>query len=315
MIKLFSLNLFLMCITLSAHSIEIIAHRGGSLLVPENSLGGMLHAISNHPFDRIDMDVFMTSDSKIVVVHDHQLSPALHLDEGEFISEESEYFISHMTYDELSKFQVGKINPAHYPHPTHEIAEIELHPIHLLSFIIKEIEEVTNQKMLYQIEMKNTPLHPHLAPNPKIYVHEIATIIKDHGIINRVEVQSFDWKLLLALKKILPDVKISFVTELLEEGTQEFGIYTKEWAGFSAHDFDGDYFDMIDQLGADVWSADIRSLTQDQVNKAHQKGIKVAVWTVNSQNDMEKMIQWKVDAIITDHPIRLAKLLTKKHRQ
>lgn len=45
------------------------------------------------------------------------------------------------------------------------------------------------------------------------------------------------------------------------------------------------------------------------VRVLHEKGIGVAVWTVNEEDDMLRMIGWGVHGIITDFPGRLRGLL------
>jgi len=37
--------------------------------------------------------------------------------------------------------------------------------------------------------------------------------------------------------------------------------------------------------------------------------MKLLTWTVNEPEDMQQMIDWKVDGIISDYPERLMKLL------
>jgi glycerophosphoryl diester phosphodiesterase len=48
------------------------------------------------------------------------------------------------------------------------------------------------------------------------------------------------------------------------------------------------------------------------INKAQQKGYGIFFWTINSENEMELLIEKKVDGIITDRPDLLIKVLQKK---
>ena len=56
----------------SAKSIEIIAHRGASLLAPENTLSAIKLAIQNKA-KIIEIDVQMTKDNQIVAIHDESI--------------------------------------------------------------------------------------------------------------------------------------------------------------------------------------------------------------------------------------------------
>jgi len=55
-------------------------------------------------------------------------------------------------------------------------------------------------------------------------------------------------------------------------------------------------------------------LTKGKIDKIHQQGMKVNVYTVNSEEEMEPFIHWGVDGMITNHPDRLIKILQKKFK-
>jgi len=54
-------------------------------------------------------------------------------------------------------------------------------------------------------------------------------------------------------------------------------------------------------------------LTMENISKAHQEGILVGVYTLDTKEEMEKFIDLKVDAIITNHPDRLINILKKRY--
>ena len=68
---------------------------------------------------------------------------------------------------------------------------------------------------------------------------------------------------------------------------------------------------MVKHAGGDIWSSYYREVTRDSVIQAHELGLRVSVWTVNEQDDMESMIQMGVDSIITDYPDRLLDVMRK----
>ncbi len=49
------------------------------------------------------------------------------------------------------------------------------------------------------------------------------------------------------------------------------------------------------------------------VKESHDLGLKVNVWTVNSPEDIQQMIDLNVDFITTDEPLLVKKLLDKRH--
>lgn len=55
-----------------------------------------------------------------------------------------------------------------------------------------------------------------------------------------------------------------------------------------------------------------RVLTPRLVDDLHGHGIHVHVWTVDAPEDMERLLDWQVDGIMTDRPDRLAEVLHRR---
>ena len=53
-------------------------------------------------------------------------------------------------------------------------------------------------------------------------------------------------------------------------------------------------------------------LSPSLIRALHAKNVQVHVWTVNERADMERLLDWGVDGIITDRPDRLADVLHKR---
>lgn len=62
-------------------------------------------------------------------------------------------------------------------------------------------------------------------------------------------------------------------------------------------------------LGVDALHPEFNSLNEEIVRDAHSNGLKVNAYTVDEKEDLKKMIQLKIDGIITDCPDRLKKLI------
>lgn len=60
---------------------------------------------------------------------------------------------------------------------------------------------------------------------------------------------------------------------------------------------------------ADAINPDYHFATPELVQKAHAAGLKVNVWTVNSETAMQQMLDAGVDSIMTDYPDRLYRLM------
>ena len=53
-------------------------------------------------------------------------------------------------------------------------------------------------------------------------------------------------------------------------------------------------------------------LKREDVKISHDEGLPVNVWTVNEEYDMMRMIDYGVDGIMTDYPLKLKELCRKK---
>lgn len=58
-----------------------------------------------------------------------------------------------------------------------------------------------------------------------------------------------------------------------------------------------------------------RILTPRLIDDLHSHGIHVHVWTVDEVADMERLLDWQVDGIMTDRPDRLAEVLHRRVRR
>jgi glycerophosphoryl diester phosphodiesterase len=66
---------------------------------------------------------------------------------------------------------------------------------------------------------------------------------------------------------------------------------------------------MVKAAGGRVWSPNAGALTQALVREAQGLGLQVIPWTVNESADLERLVGWGVDGLITDYPDRLREVL------
>ena len=66
---------------------------------------------------------------------------------------------------------------------------------------------------------------------------------------------------------------------------------------------------LVKATGAGTWGADFLDLDAQRVEQAHALGLRVVPWTVNEPADMERLLAFNVDGMITDRPDVLRALL------
>jgi glycerophosphoryl diester phosphodiesterase len=63
--------------------------------------------------------------------------------------------------------------------------------------------------------------------------------------------------------------------------------------------------------GADYFAPTAGPVTAAMVNAVHAGGLKFGVWTVDAAQDMQRYAGWGVDAITTNRPDELKRVLGK----
>ncbi len=104
-------------------------------------------------------------------------------------------------------------------------------------------------------------------------------------------VQSFDFRTLLALQRLAPEIRRS----ALYAGVPKDLLQISKEAG-----------------GAPIVSPHYLLTSRESVRRAHQAGLIVVPWTANTTAQWESLVEQGVDAIITDDPGGLIEYLKSK---
>ena len=86
----------------------------------------------------------------------------------------------------------------------------------------------------------------------------------------------------------------------------------KKLPGFTVQYLNGDKNPAkvkADGINGIDYNYSILKLNKKWVSKAHRLGMSTNAWTVNKENDMEAMLQMKVDMLTTDQPLEARKLM------
>ncbi|MCF6808457.1 glycerophosphodiester phosphodiesterase [Thiotrichales bacterium 19S9-12] len=294
--------------------VEIYAHRGGRGLYPENTLQAY-NSVLNVGIDYVDMDVGMTKDGVVVVTHDLGLDPDITKKNGQHIKKAIPIY--ELTYQDLQAYDVGQIKPdseyaTYFPD---QISAVNT-KIPTLKEVITYVKSIAGERVGFQIEIKTDPKKPNETASPQEFVAGVYQVLKETGVINRTEVQAFDFRCLIALQKLDSNIKTAYLTDYDTNPTS--GPNKTLWtAGYDVSDYDGSFPKMIKALGGSIWGPYEMDLTKEQLDQAHKLGVKVVVWgwpedegTEFNLKKIKEIINWGVDGIITDRPDRLRALLS-----
>ena len=267
-------------------SFSIEAHRGGRGLMPENTIPAMIHAI-DLGVTTLEMDTHVSSDGKVLLSHDHYINPQFILDQnGDEIPEKDnkKYILYQMRYDEIRKYDAGsRINPK-FPKQKPVKTYIPL-LAELIDSVQSHLKQGGKKQVFYNIETKSDPSGDNsLHPDPEKFIDLLVDVLKKKNIIQWTVIQSFDVRTLQVLNRKYPHIKTSFLIENANSFEENMKIL-----GFIPF----------------IISPNFKLVTAEYVNKCHQQGLKVIPWTVNTKEDIAKLMALGVDGIISDYPTLL----------
>lgn len=115
---------------------------------------------------------------------------------------------------------------------------------------------------------------------------KIVKALKKYKVLDRTDIIAFSINACMAFKKLVPDTKIYYLNgDLPPKSIKKLGL-----------------------AGID-YSMKVLRAHPEWVKQAHDQGLEVNVWTVDSEEDMKYFIGLGVDYITTDYPERLQALL------
>ena len=68
----------------------------------------------------------------------------------------------------------------------------------------------------------------------------------------------------------------------------------------------------LTRLKVDFLALNAAAATRPQIRRAHKRGMKVYVWTINDPTEMGRLLDLGVDGLVTDYPDRLRALLEER---
>jgi glycerophosphoryl diester phosphodiesterase len=297
--------------TFSAYALDIHGHRGARGHLPENTLPAFQRALELG-VTTLELDCGITRDGVVVVSHDSTLNPDITRDaDGRWIDSDS-LAIWHLTYDELQRYDVGRIRPdTAYARRFPDQRPLDGIRIPKLEEVFSLVEQAGNTTVRFNIETKLSPLEPSATASPEVFVRALLQAIAKAGVGARVSIQSFDWRTLRLVQTEAPHIPTAYLTA---QGTSPRTIppdaTASPWtAGFQLIGFGGSVARMVKAAGGAIWSPYYGDLTRDRVKEAQALGLKVIPWTVNAESDIARLIGWNVDGIISDYPDRVRLLV------
>jgi glycerophosphoryl diester phosphodiesterase len=243
----------------------IYAHRGGAALRPENTLVAFDHGLACGA-DGLELDVHLSRDGVVVVHHDDTLERTTG-DAGP---------IGDRTAEELSRVDAGftfrapETRDNGFPYRGQGIG------IPRLSQVLSRYESTR-----CIIELKTSD--PELA-------RRTIDEVRAASALDRVTLGSFYWRVLNAARAYEPRI----ATGASQEETR-WALY-RSWMRWPLGRTAYREFQVPERMGVNT------IVTPRFIAHAHRAGLPVKIWTVNAEPDIRRLLEWDVDAIISDRP-------------
>lgn len=269
--------------------IDIQGHRGCRGLLPENTLPAFEKAI-DLGVNTLELDIAITKGKRVVVSHEPFMSKTICTKpNGLEISEKEDMYFNlyEMTHNMIKQFDCGMRFHPRFP------KQEKLKAYKPLLEEVFELVKTKQKQVRFNIEIKSKPEYYDIyTPQPKEYVSIVLEEIKTAGFEADVNLQSFDLKILREIRQQSPTMSIALLVDEGESIKEKLrALKVKKQPNIISP-----YFKLLDENT-------VRNLQKDK--------FKVIPWTINSEEDMQQLINWGVDGIITDYPNKLINLMRK----
>jgi len=246
------------------HSIQRVAHRGGSHLAPENTLAAFRNALTL-PIDAIELDVHMSRDGHAVVFHDYTVDRRTN-GSGNILDLDFTY---------LRSLNAAAHFPGGWPEPQQIPA-------------LNEVLNLAKGHVQVYIEIKSSKRNGVMGRYPKI-AETVVEELRAAGMLDKVLIISFDWAILPLIKSLEPVVQTGVLV-------------SKDVWNPRAERALRMLVEQVTMLGCNWINVDYDLFTAEMLEAAHEHGFRLGIWTVNTTRAMRRFAAASVDSVTSDRP-------------
>ena len=250
-----------------------IAHQGGDGLWPSNTMTAFKGAAALG-VDMLEMDIHMTTDGVIVVMHDTTVDRTTD-GSGE---------IRALTFAELQALDAG-----------HDWTPDEgaTFPFRGQGISVPALTEILDA-------FPDIPLNIEIKQAEPSMAGPFCDLLREYGRAEDVLVPSFSTEVILEFREVCPEV----ATAMAETEIRPYYVLSRLFLS-EIYSPSAEAVQVPEERGG------IHVLSQNFVDASHARGMEVHAWTINDVEDMERILALGVDGIITDFPDRLLALLSR----
>ena len=249
----------------------VYAHRGGAALRPENTIASFDYGLSLGA-DGLEFDVRLSRDGVVVIHHDATLERTTN----------GTGPVASLTADELSRLDAGHwFTPAETRKTS--ASDVASFPYRGQGHGVPRLAQVLGR-------YPGIPLIIELKTNDPELAQRAIEDVRAAGAGDRVAFGSFGWRVLRTARRLEPQIPTGASREEVR-----LALY-RSWVRWPLGKEAYREFQIPERSGP------TRIVSRHFIKHAHRAGIAVKVWTVNDPADMRRLLEWGVDALISDRP-------------
>ncbi len=275
----------------------IAAHRGGGISNPENTLMAFRAAVNEYGIQICETDLWMTADGHLVYSHDSSINRVACPEDAEKV------VIAEHTLEELRAYNMGynfkDPESGRYIYRDLTDAEQAAKGLKILEFheLLEEFYGA-RKDLLFIVEIKNDGEQGFAAAD----------------IIDRTLAERFpDYRSNLVVGTFHPAIEDCLQKD--HPGLMR-GASTAGAAKFIISQllrvnplFKADFSCLQIPMSYNIKGIELDLTRKTIIDRAHRRGIAVQFWTINEEEDMRALIELGADAIMTDDPQLLKRVL------
>lgn len=241
---------------------RVFAHRGGCALGPENTIAAFDRGLAAGA-DGLELDVRLSSDGIVVVCHDETLDRTTN----------ASGLVSARTAAELSRVDAGyRFTDAAGRQPFRGQGV----GVPMLREVLERYPDIA-----VIIEMK---------PDTEEMGRALAAEVVAASAVDRVCAAGYGGRSLGAARKALPQMASS-----ASRMDVRLALY-RSWAGWPPMRTAYGGYQVPERAGT------LRVVSPRFIRHAHRAGLEVQVWTIDEAPDMQRLLRWGADALISNRP-------------
>jgi glycerophosphoryl diester phosphodiesterase len=267
-----------------------IGHRGARSLAPENTLASARKALEIGA-DMWELDVAVTSDNELVVLHDDTLDRTCNV--KDLFPGKVPWRVWEFTLAEVKTLDCGswfnKTDPfGQIKAGAVSQGEMESYVGEPIPTLREALEFTRDNHWRVNVELKDQ----YFEKFDQVIVEKSVNLITELGMDDGVQVvvSSFNHEYLRNLHTLNPNIPIQALTSVKIKNLSEY----------------------LADLGTNTCNPNVDVWSKIELKDLGREGILFNVWTVNDESTMSELIDANVHGIFTDYPQVLKRILDEK---